>query len=82
MKWNWIKDGGLLPTEYDEVLCYCADTDYSFVGYRWVNLRGSSSWSVVHNDQGVNPPDAWCYIEGPVKPDHVLTTLRGESLDT
>jgi hypothetical protein len=67
MKWNWIKDGGPLPTEYENVLCYCVDTDYLFVGY----IRPKWGWAVTHDDDDTNPPDAWCRIETPPLPNEV-----------
>jgi hypothetical protein len=68
MKWNWIKDGGPPPTEYEYVLCAeeLSDGDFFYLFGWWFSKRG---WIYAHNHpNNGTPPDAWCYIKPPVKP--------------
>lgn len=77
MKWNWIKDGGPLPKPLEDVLCYEVNykgEDFFYVacfsgeniGYRDYNV--GQDWIMSYTGEWGFPPEAWAYLEPPVKP--------------
>jgi hypothetical protein len=74
MKWNWIKNGGPLPKPLEDVLCY--DVDYKSADFFYVACFSGETrdydvgldWIISYTGENIWPPEAWAYLEPPVKP--------------